>query len=80
MLTQTESNEGSSELDNLISELEKETLPEDSSDSKTEKIKDKQAQDTVKQIKDEPDWKDKKNDEFNTYDYSDDKELSDDDW
>ncbi len=81
MLTQTESNEGSSELDTLISELEKETLPEDSSSSKNEQIKDKQAGDTIKKIKHEkPDWADKKDDDMNTYDYSDDPELPDIEW
>ncbi len=69
MLTQTETDEGSSKIDELLAELEKETLPEDSTNS--EKIKDKQAADTLNKIKHEkPDWADKKDDEHNTYDYS----------
>ncbi len=37
--------------------------------------------DEPKKKKDDvPDWKDKKNDDFNNYDYSDDKELDDKEW
>ncbi len=80
MLTQTESDEGSSEMDNLLAELEKETLPEDSSIDKSEKIKDKQAEETIAKIKHtKPDWADKKDDDINTYDYSE-KEVEDMDW
>ncbi len=76
-----ETDEGSSTIDELLKELENETLPEDSSSSKNEKIKDKQADETLKKIKHEkPEWADKKNDDYNTYDYSDDKELDDKEW
>ncbi len=76
-----ESDEGSSSIDELLAELEKETLPEDSSQSKTEKIKDKQADETLNKIKHEkPEWADKKDDDFNSYDYSDNKELDDKEW
>ncbi len=79
-MAQTESDEGSSKIDELLAELEKETLPEDSSIDKSEKIKDKQAGETVDKIKHEkPDWAGKKDDEYNTYDYSE-KEVDDLDW
>ncbi len=82
MLTQqTESDDGSSSIDELLAELEKETLPENSSDSNSEKVKDIQVEKTIEKIKHiKPDWADKKDDESNTYDYSDDKELPDEDW
>jgi len=80
MLTQTESDDGSSKIDELLAELEKETLPEDSSIDKSEKIKDVQAEKIVEQIKfKKPDWADKKNDDYNTYDYSE-KEVEDIEW
>ncbi len=76
-----ESDEGSSTLDELLKELEKETLPEDSNSNNSEKIKDKQADETIKNIKHKkPEWADKKDDDYNTYDYSDDKELDDKEW
>ncbi len=71
MLDKTGSNDDSSELNDLIKELEKETLPEDSSSNKTEKIKDIQAKNTIK---------DMKNSEGNNYEYSEDLDLSDTDW
>ncbi len=40
--------------------------------------KDKQEQPKVKN--EEPDWKDKKNDDYNEYEYSNDKEADDKDW
>ncbi len=80
MLTQTESDEGSSVMDKLLAELEKETLPENSTIDKSEEIKDKQAAETIQKIKHEkPDWADKKSDESNTYEYSD-KDGADMDW
>ncbi len=76
----TETDEGSSTLDELISELEKETLPEDSSIKKNEDVKDIQAEKTIEKIKHEkPDWADKKDDDSNTYDYSE-KEVEDKEW
>ncbi len=76
----TETDEGSSELDQLIQDLEKETLPEDSSSSKSEEIKDKQASETVDKIKyKKPEWADKKDDDYNSYDYVE-KEVDDKDW
>jgi len=80
MLTQTESDEGSSKIDELLAELEKETLPEDSSIDKSEKIKDKQAENTIDKLKyQKPDWADKKNDDMNTYEYIE-KEQDDKEW
>jgi len=79
-LTEPESNDGSSKIDELLAELEKETLPEDSSISNSEKIKNKQAGETVDKIKHEkPDWADNKNDDYNSYDYSE-KSVEDIDW
>ncbi len=76
-----ETDEGSSEIDKLLAELENETLPEESSSNKNEKIKDKQADETINKIKHEkPDWADKKDDDYNSYDYSEDKELDDKEW
>jgi len=46
-----ESNEGSSEVDKLLAELENETLPEETHPSKSETIKDKQAAATLKKLK-----------------------------
>ncbi len=70
MLTQTETDEGSSTIDELLAELEKETLPEDSSSSKSEQIKDKQAEKTIEKIKyEKPEWADKKSDDYNEYEY-----------
>jgi len=81
-MSNPESDEGSSTIDELLKELEKETLPEDSSPSNNnEKIKDKQADETLKKLKHEkPDWVDKKDDDYNSYDYSDNKELEDIEW
>ncbi len=73
-----ETDEGSSELDQLIQDLEKETLSEDSSIKKTEDIKDKQAGETIEKIKHtKPDWADKKDDDYNSYDYKE-KDIEDD--
>ncbi len=73
-----ETNEGSSKIDQLLKELESETLPEDSSISNSEKIKDKQVDETVDKIKyKKPDWADKKDDDMNTYEYID--KLNEDD-
>ncbi len=81
MSSTPETDEGSSTIDELLKELENETLPEDSSSNKSEKIKDKQADDTLNKIKyKKPEWADKKDDDYNTYDYSEDKELDDQEW
>ncbi len=75
-----ETDEGSSSIDELLAELENETLPEESNISKSEKIKDKQVDDTINKIKHvKPDWADKKDDDYNTYDYKE-KEVEDKDW
>ncbi len=80
-MSNPESNEGSSTIDELLKELENETLPEDSNSNKNEKIKDKQADETLNKIKHQkPEWADKKDDDYNSYDYSDDKELDDKEW
>ncbi len=80
-MTNSESDDGSSTIDELLAELEKETLPEDSSSSKSEQIKDKQAAETIEKIKiEKPDWAGKKDDEYNTYDYSDKIDEADDNW
>ncbi len=72
--------DGSSDLDQLVQDLEKETLPEDSSIKKSEDIKDKQASETIDKIKHKkPEWADKKDDEYNIYDYQE-KEVDDSDW
>jgi len=77
-LNTTESNDDSAEIDKLLTELENETLSEDS--SKSEEIKDKQAADTLNKIKyEKPDWWEKKDDESNNYDYQE-KEVEDKDW
>jgi len=49
-LTEQESNEGSSEIDKLLAELENETLSEDSNLNKNEAIKNKQINDKVNEI------------------------------
>ncbi len=67
----TDSNDGSDTLNELLAELEKETLPEESSSDKSEKIKDKQASKTIKDLK---------NTDTDTYEYSEDRDLSDNDW
>ncbi len=74
MSTQPESND--EELDKLLAELEKPS--EDSNPS--EKIKDVQAEETLKKIKHENPYKDKKNDEYNEYEYSDKLDEADEDW
>ncbi len=51
-------------IDELLAELKNETVEE----SNIPKKEDKNP------------YKDKKNDDYNTYEYSDDKDLSDDDW
>ncbi len=63
-MAQKESNEDA-ELNKLIEELDKPITSEDS--------------DIPKKV-DKNSIKDKKNDDFNTYDYSDDIDLSDGDW
>jgi len=45
-----ETDDGSSKIDKLLAELENETLPEESQSSKNEKLKDKHAKDTLKDI------------------------------
>lgn len=49
-MTEQESNEGSSEIDKLLAELENETLSEDSNLNKNEAIKNKQINDKVNEI------------------------------
>ncbi len=67
-------------LDKLLAELDQDATSEESNVSKNEKIKDKQAEETVKKLKyEKPDWADKKNDDNNTYDYQE-KEVDDIDW
>ncbi len=76
-----ESDEGSSKIDQLLKELENETLPEDSSSSKSEQIKDKQASEIIEKIKHKkPQWADKKNDESNTYEYVEKEDENDSEW
>ncbi len=76
-MKQTETNDDSVEIDKLLTELENENLSEASD---TETIKDKQAEETLKKIKHEkPVWADKKDDDYNTYDYAE-KEVDDVDW
>ncbi len=76
-MNQTETDDDSGTIDKLLAELENESLSEVSD---TEKIKDKQAEETLKKIKHEkPDWADKKDDEHNTYEYHE-KEVDDIEW
>ncbi len=80
-MTIAESNDDSGELDKIISDLEKETLSEDSSVPKSEEIKDKQASETVAKIKyKKPDWADKKDDADNSYEYSEKQDENDSEW
>ncbi len=66
MSTPPDSND--EEIDKLLAELEN---PSEESNN-SEKIKDKQASDTLAKLKhDKPDWADKKDDASNTYEYSD---------
>ncbi len=77
MSTPPDSND--EELDKLLAELEKPS--EESNISKNEEIKDKQAIETLAKLKhDKPEWADKKNDDFNTYEYSDKLDEADDNW
>ncbi len=67
------------ELNKLLTELEKDTS-EESTPSKTEEIKDKQASETLNKIKyQKPDWADNTNDDMNTYEYIE-KEVVDSEW
>ncbi len=76
-MNETEINDDSVDVDKLLAELEKEDLSENSD---TEKIKDKQAGQTLNKLKyEKPDWADKKDDDYNSYDYSE-KEVDDIDW
>ncbi len=73
-----ESDEDSSKIDELLAELEKETLSEGSD---SEKIKDKQAADTLEKLKiEKPSWADKKNDDHNDYEYIEEQPDSDEEW
>ncbi len=80
MSTPPDSNEDA-ELDKLLAELEEPNTSEESNSSKIEEIKDKQAENTLKKLKyDKPEWADKKDDEMNTYEYSDKIDEADDNW
>ncbi len=71
----TETDDDSVEMDKLLAELEKDDLSEVTD---TEKIKDKQAEETINKIKyKKPEWADKKDDDTNTYEYIE-KEIEDD--
>ncbi len=79
-MNKTETDDDSAEIDKLLTELENETLSEVSSSDKSEKIKDKQAEETLTQIKyEKPEWADKKDDDYNTYEYIE-KEVEDSEW
>ncbi len=88
-MTQTESNDDSGEIDKLLAELENESLPEDSAilNKQIQKAKDEnKAHDedvglagTRGEKHNKPEWADKKNDDTNTYDYSE-KEVEDKEW
>ncbi len=75
----TESNEDSGEIDKLLAELENESLSEDSSKFKKENITETSV--SQKEIKKQtkPEWADKKDDDYNTYDYQE-KEVDDIEW
>ncbi len=69
------------ELDKLIAELDEPITSEESNINKSEKIKDFQAEKTLEKIRhDKPDWADKKNDDNNTYEYSDKLDEDDSEW
>ncbi len=72
-----ETNEGKTDIDKLLKELENEAVPEESSIIIEKQIQ--RANDEKKPDK-KPEWADKKNDDYNTYDYSDDKDVVDEDW
>ncbi len=77
MSTPPDSNEDA-ELDKLLAELEKEPSEELNN---SEIIKDKQASDTLGKLKhDKPEWVDKKNDDYNAYEYSDKLDEDDEKW
>ncbi len=65
------------ELDKLLTELEKPV--EETNNS--EKIKDKQAEETLEKIlHKKPDWANKKDDDYNTYEYVEKDTVDDDAW
>ncbi len=87
IVNKTDSDEGSAEIDKLLAELENETLPEESSkkafkrDNPTLKYDDNDEDvglaGTRGEKHEKPEWADKKNDEFNTYEYKEDEYKND---
>ncbi len=79
LMAQNDSNDDE-ELNKLIAEIDEAAPSEESSVLKSDAIKDKQAENTLKEIKHtKPDWADKKDDDYNIYDYSE-KEVEDKEW
>ncbi len=79
-MSKTESDEGSSTINELLAELEKETLPEDSSKTNKTNDEDSGLAGPRGDKKIENPYKDKKNDDSNTYEFSDDKDVADIEW